>query len=121
MKKQVSFYENKLNFEINPWNLHDALRKRDDVVVIDTRSQDAYGARHIPGALNISHKEMTSLNTNHLDKEALYVTYCDGVESDAATRGALNMTRLGFRVKELTGGLDQWVQSGYTTDPGKSA
>ncbi len=33
----------------------------------------------------------------------------------ASTKGALNMARLGFEVKELMGGLDWWKRDGYET------
>ena len=54
--------------------------------------------------------------TAHLDKDALYVTYCDGIGCNASTKGALNMVRLGFNVKELMGGLDWWIRDGYETE-----
>ena len=58
---------------------------------------------------------MTLESTAHLDKEVLYITYCTGIGCNASTKGALNMTKLGFRVKELTGGLDWWKRDGYET------
>ena len=35
-----------------------------------------------------------------------------------STKGALNMLRLGFRVKELIGGLDWWKRDGHKTHAG---
>ena len=116
MNEQIHYYENKLKFEINSENLYQALSQKQNVVPIDTRPQDAYGARHLPGALNIPHGEMNSQTTKDLDKNSLYVTYCDGMGSNDATRGALNMANLGFQVKELIGGIDRWVQGGYATE-----
>ena len=46
----------------------------------------------------------------------LYVTYCDGIGCNASTKGALNMAKLGFRVKELMGGLDWWKRDGCKTE-----
>ena len=71
---------------------------------------------HIPGAVSIPHREMNPKATAHLDGEALFVTYCDGIGCNASTKGALNMTRLGFRVKELMGGLDWWKRDGHPTE-----
>ena len=48
--------------------------------------------------------------------ENIIVTYCDGIGCNASTKGALNMTRLGFRVKELMGGLDWWKRDGHPTE-----
>jgi len=49
----------------------------------------------------------------------LIVTYCDGIGCNASTKGALDMAKLGFNVKELIGGLDWWKRDGHPT-AGKS-
>jgi rhodanese-related sulfurtransferase len=59
---------------------------------------------------------MSGATTAHLDKEALIVTYCDGIRCNGSTKGALNMVQLGFRVKELIGGIDCWLVDGYPVD-----
>ena len=64
---------------------------------------EAFAEGHIPGAVNFPHRTMNEDSTANLDRDALYVTYCDGIGCNASTKGALNMTRLGFRVKELDG------------------
>jgi rhodanese-related sulfurtransferase len=51
-----------------------------------------------------------------LDKGALIVTYCDGIRCNGSKKGVLNMLELGFRVKELIGGLDCWRYDGYPVD-----
>jgi rhodanese-related sulfurtransferase len=84
--------------------------------VIDARSPEAYQKEHIPGAINIPHRTMTEASTSHLDKDVLVVTYCDGIGCNASTKGALNMVKLGFKVKELIGGLDWWKRDGHETE-----
>jgi rhodanese-related sulfurtransferase len=54
-------------------------------------------------------------NTSGLDKNALYISYCDGIGCNASTKAALNMAKPGFMVKELNGGLDWWKRDGYET------
>lgn len=115
MKDQIKFYESKLKYEIDSWDLYDKLQSKDVVVVIDTRSKEAFQLEHIPGAINIPHRTMNEESTKELDKEVLYVTYCDGIGCNASTKGALNMTKLGFYIKELVGGLDWWKRDGYQT------
>lgn len=116
MNDQISFYEAKLRFEIDSWDLFQALQKEEKVMVIDARSAEAYERERIPHALNIPHRTMTDENTSLLDKSLLYVTYCDGIGCNASTKGALNMARLGFTVKELMGGIDWWKRDGYATE-----
>ena len=59
---------------------------------------------------------MDEETTSRLDKNTLYVTYCDGIGCNASTKGALKLARLGFSVKELMGGLDWWIRDGYATE-----
>ncbi|WP_122893691.1 rhodanese-like domain-containing protein [Arcobacter peruensis] len=117
---QIDFYEAKLAFEIDSWDLNDAISKNSNTVVIDARAVDAYNLEHIPNAINIPHKTMNEESTKHLDKNKNYVTYCDGIGCNASTKGALNMSKLGFKTKELLGGLDWWIRDGYKTS-GKNA
>ncbi|MFW5640826.1 MAG: rhodanese-like domain-containing protein [Thermodesulfobacteriota bacterium] len=117
MDDQLRHYENKLAFETDSWDLKVALESGENVIVIDARSNEAYRKEHIPQAINIPHREMNEETTKNLDRTAVVVTYCDGIGCNASTKGALNMTRLGFRVKELMGGLDWWKRDGHQTEP----
>ncbi len=121
MEEQRSHYANKLAYEIDAWDLKVALESGEKVVVIDTRSPEAYRKEHIEGAINIPHRAMNPDTTGNLDKTALVVTYCDGIGCNASTKGALNMTKLGFRVKELMGGLDWWKRDGHRTAGGAAS
>ena len=116
MEAQIKHYENKLAFEMDPSDLFDALNNGEKVIVIDARKAFGFEAEHIPTAINIPHREMTAETTKHLDKDVLYVTYCDGIGCNASTRGALNMAKLGFKVKELMGGIEWWKFDGYSTE-----
>ena len=115
MEEQLRHYQNKLAYETDAWDLKVALDGNENVIVIDARSLQAYEAEHIPSAINIPHRQMSQQSTAHLDKSALVVTYCDGIGCNASTKGALAMTKLGFRVKELMGGLDWWKRDGHST------
>ena len=118
MKDHIQHYEDKLKYETDSWDLNEAIQNGEQIVVIDARSPEAFAEGHIPGAVNFPHRNMTQNSTAALDREALYVTYCDGIGCNASTKGALNMARLGFRVKELMGGLDWWKRDGYPTETG---
>lgn len=125
MQSQLQYYLDKLAYEIDSSDLDASLKAKENVIVIDTRAAALYETEHIPGAINIPHRTMTEETTAHLDRNALVVTYCDGIGCNGSTKGALNMTRLGFKVKELLGGLDWWKRDGYSTageqgTPGKS-
>ncbi|WP_421253834.1 rhodanese-like domain-containing protein [Aeromonas jandaei] len=95
------------------------------IVVIDTRSPAHYAAGHIPGAISLPHREMVPERVAGLDRDAIYVCYCDGIGCNGSTRGAYKLARLGFRVKELIGGLHWWQRDGFAValgdEPGQLA
>jgi len=103
----------KLTFETDPWDLKtDMERGRSDFIVIDTRSVADYEARRIVGAINLPHRLMNAETTAGLPKDKVMVTYCSGPGCNASTKGALKLASLGFRVKELIGGLEYWIREG---------
>lgn len=116
MDDQVKYYQKKLQYEIDSWDLNKALSDNENIIVIDTRSAEAYAREHIATAINIPHKSITESIVSELDKAALYVTYCDGIGCNASTKGALNMAKLGFSVKELLGGIAWWIRDGHATE-----
>ena len=114
-KEQLRYYINKLNYEIDCWDLYELLSKNEDVVVVDARSIEKYSQENIPRSINIPHRHIGGKLESTLDKSSLYVTYCDGIGCNASTKAALKLADLGFRVKELTAGLQWWIQEGYET------
>ena len=116
MDEQLKYYEDKLAYETDSWDLKMALEAGENILVIDARAPQAFEKEHIPGAINLPHRTMSVETTRQFDKEALVVTYCDGIGCNASTKAALNMARLGFHVKELIGGLDWWKRDGHPTE-----
>jgi len=116
MENQIEFYRNKLSFEMDPSDLFEALENSEPVVVIDTRQAFGFEKEHIPGAIHLPHREMKEETTRYLDRSKTYICYCDGIGCNASTRGALKMAQLGFKVKELIGGIEWWKFDGYATE-----
>jgi rhodanese-related sulfurtransferase len=116
MDRQMQHYRDKLEFEIDSWDLKVAREAGERIIVIDARSRQAFAREHIPGATNIPHRQMSPETTAAIDRGALVVTYCDGIGCNASTKGALKMAELGFRTKELIGGLDWWKRDGHPTE-----
>ncbi|MDB5796583.1 MAG: Rhodanese-related sulfurtransferase [Paucimonas sp.] len=118
------FYKLKLEHETDAWDLKVALESAQPVVVIDARSRQAYELEHIPGAINLPHREMDQQSLSQLDPARIYVSYCDGIGCNASTKGAAKLSGHGLQVRELLGGLDWWKRDGYATEgsqatPGK--
>ena len=91
-----------------------------DIVVVDARSRAAYARGHVPGAVNLPHREMSPETTREFDRRKTYVVYCDGIGCNASTKGAYHLARLGFRVKEMLGGLDFWIRDGHPVARGEA-
>ena len=116
MKNQIKHYEDKLKYEMDPSDLFDAINNNEEIIVIDARKDFAYEKERIPGAINLPHREMNKQSVKDLDQSKIYVCYCDGIGCNASTKGALNMAKLGFKVKELIGGIAWWKVDGYATE-----
>jgi len=102
---------NKLSFYTDAADVAEDLKNRiSGIVVVDTRAEAHYQRGHIPGAISFPHRLMTEESTRQLNKEWVYVTYCDGIGCNGSTNGAYKLAKLGFRVKELIGGLDFWIR-----------
>jgi rhodanese-related sulfurtransferase len=111
----------KLALETDPADVFADLRSGNgEIVVIDARSAASYEKAHVPGAINFPHRTMNAETTASLARDKIYVTYCDGTGCNASTRAALRLSELGFRVKEMIGGLDWWTRvDGYPVVIGK--
>lgn len=116
MSDQINFFEAKLAFEIDVFDLFKALNDGERIVVVDTRQRHAFEDECIPGAVSLPYSEIDQANTKDLDRDVLYVAYCSGIGCNASTKGALNLSKLGFRVKELIGGIECWKLDGYATE-----
>ena len=119
-QEQLIYYTNKLAFEMDSSDLYAALEQNSNIVIVDGRSEEAYAAEHIPGAVNLPHRTISSDGTKDFDKHMIYVCYCDGIGCNASTKTALKLLTLDFAVKELIGGLDWWKRDGYDTEGNKS-
>ena len=116
MSTQLQYYQSKLDYEWDAADLFEALEKGIPVIVVDTRQARAYVEEHIPGATSFPHRTMNEHSAQGWDKEPIYVCYCDGIGCNASTKGALKMAKLGFKVRELIGGIEWWKREGYATE-----
>jgi len=115
----ASLFAAKLRCECDPYDVYtDLLNEIAGVIVVDTRSRDLYVAAHVPGAISLPYRLIDETTTAQFPKDALIVTYCDGVGCNASTKGALRFARLGFEVKEMLGGIDWWIRDGHAVASG---
>lgn len=91
------------------------------IVVIDARSAELYAQKHIPGAVSLPHRTIGPETLAWLPQDKVIVTYCDGIGCNGSTKAALKLARLGYRVKELLGGLAFWEFEGFPIESGAVA
>ncbi|MFK0250458.1 rhodanese-like domain-containing protein [Amycolatopsis azurea] len=85
-------------------------------VIVETRAPEAFATARIPGAINLPYRDMTPESVSGLDRDLVYVCYCESIHCNAATKGALKLAELGFKVKRLSGGITAWQAAGYPVD-----
>lgn len=116
LNEQIKHYQQKLDFEWDSADLFEELERGTSIVIVDTRKDFAFESEHIPEAINFPHRTMNESSSAKLDRSPIYVCYCDGIGCNGSTKGSLKMTQLGFKVRELIGGLDWWKRDGYKTE-----
>ena len=100
-------------FETDCWDVHDALSKDADFVLLDVRSPTLFAKGHVPGAINLPHGKIIRSKLMEWPEETLFVTYCAGPHCNGAARGALRLADLGRPVKIMAGGLTGWIDEGF--------
>lgn len=109
----------RLSLETDPADVHhDRENGVPGLVVADMRDRASYAAQHIAGAVNLPYRELDEASTAHLSKDAVYVTYCWHPGCNASTKGAARLAELGFRVKEMVGGIEYWRRQGFPVERG---
>ena len=101
--------------------LFDLQKGRTDLTIIDTRSPKSFAECHIPGAINLP--RIDEQTTADLPKDKVCVVYCWGPSCNGSTKGAAKLNALGFRAKELIGGIEYWRKEGGEVEgkPGADA
>lgn len=115
-------FANLLAFETDCWDVHDALsRGATDFVLLDVRSPDAFGERHVPGAINLPHARIVERNLAQWAEDSLFVVYCAGPHCNGADKAALRLARLGRPVKKMIGGMTGWADEGFSFNDGTTS
>jgi rhodanese-related sulfurtransferase len=84
-----------------------------DFVLLDVRGPGAYARGHVPGALNLPHREIDAARMAGWPEGTLFVAYCAGPHCNGADRAALALASLGRPVKVMLGGMTGWADEGF--------
>ncbi|ENW93442.1 rhodanese-like domain-containing protein [Acinetobacter sp. NIPH 298] len=85
-----------------------------DYVLVDVRSSEAFAKAHVPGAINIPTRTITSERMAEYAQDTLFVVYCAGPHCNGVHRAAVRLASLGYSVKEMIGGVTGWLDEGLS-------
>lgn len=106
-------YERRLSLETDCADVHDALERGADFVLVDVRGPALFAEGHVPGAINLPHGKMTERRMVEFPEGSRFVVYCAGPHCNGTDRAALRLARLGLPVKVMIGGITGWIDEGF--------
>lgn len=109
----LAHFERRLSFETDCSDVHEALKHNPDFVLVDVRGPKLYARAHVPGAVNIPHRTMTAERMAQYPKDTPFVVYCAGPHCNGANKAAVRLATLGYRVKEMIGGVTGWMDENF--------
>ena len=114
MINATEHFSNRLRFETDVSDVHAAIEAgTPGVVVVDSRSDEAWRQGHLPAAVHLPVREIAERAASLIPAGTAVVTYCWGPGCNGATRAALAFAELGYEVKEMIGGYEYWVREGF--------
>ncbi len=117
----VAHFAAEFTFETDCWDVHDALAKGADFVLLDLRSPALFAQGHVQGAINLAHGKIIASKMAAWGQDTIFVTYCAGPHCNGAARGALRLAELGRPVKIMSGGITGWLDEGFALVTGEMA
>jgi rhodanese-related sulfurtransferase len=81
------------------------------VVVLDVRPEDEFSLGHLPGAVNIPLRELTT-RLSKLKRSQEIIAYCRGPYCVLSYEAVAALRRAGFKAHRLEDGLPEWRAAG---------
>ncbi len=111
-QKAVEYFEQKLAYEMGPGLLKSAVESKQAITVVDMRTPELYAASHVPGAINLTLKQLQE-STAALNKDHTIIVYAYDITCALSTKAALLLAKQGFAVKELYGNFAEYAAGKY--------
>lgn len=118
----VQYFDNKIAFETNHMGVKNVLEgKIKGVVIVDVRAVEDYKAGHIPKAISIPGDKHQWFQGNISDFHGLTKTgynyiYCYSDTCNLSQKACRRFAELGYKVKEIRGGFQEWKERHYKID-----
>lgn len=126
-QQAVDYFNHELAFKTNPHGVKAVLEgKEKNVIIVDVRSAKDYAKGHIPGAINIPWEAHAGFDGNEtefpeLSKDKYAYVYCYQLLCNLGQKAAKKFASLGYPVKEIVGGFDEWKKEGNPIEIAQAA
>ncbi|MGB5354720.1 MAG: rhodanese-like domain-containing protein [Woeseia sp.] len=122
-KKALEHFRARVDFTTGSHELEVLINSKKDPAtyqVVDVRYPSDFFAGHVPGAINLPKGKWQ--NPKGLTKDATLYLYCYNPTCHLAAEAAVELVSQGYKVIEVEGGWDTWVNNGYAIEkPAKLA
>ena len=116
----LAYFQSIMGFETDCWDVHHAIsHKRQDFVLLDVRTAEAFNKGHIEAAINLPYSQLTPDKLKQYPADSLFVVYCAGPHCNAADKAAIRLAKMQRPVKKMTGGICGWLDEGFALDTSK--
>jgi rhodanese-related sulfurtransferase len=113
----AAFFAAALTFQTDVADVHAAVNSAEPgFTLVDARGLAAWRQARIPGALHLPTALIPDRAPELLAPHRPVVTYCWGPGCNGATKAALALSRLGYRVREMIGGIEYWIREGFPVE-----
>jgi rhodanese-related sulfurtransferase len=112
-QRAAEIFAERLATQTDVADVRAALDGEPGFVLVDTRSAAGWAQGHIPGALHLPGAAIDTRAAELLDPTVPVVTYCWGPGCNGATKAALALSRQGYAVREMIGGVEYWIREGF--------
>ena len=117
-------FSHRLSLETDCADVHEAMSRAAtgaaDFVLLDVRGPQSYARAHVPGAINLPHRQITAERMAAWPAGTLFVVYCAGPHCNGADRAALRLAELRRPVKLMLGGITGWADEGFAFAGGEA-
>ncbi len=108
----VRHFAAKLRFETDASDVVAALAAGERLVLVDTRSREAWDQGHAAPAVHLPRQEVAARALAEIPLDVPVVVYCWSPGCNGADKAALEFARLGYEVRLMIGGFEYWAREG---------
>lgn len=113
--RALKHFQSLFEFETDCWDVHHAVsNNRMDFVLLDVRGELLYIQGHIDSSINLPHTQINENNLQAYSRDTLFVVYCAGPHCNGTEKAAVRLAKLGRPVKKMIGGINGWLNEGFT-------